>query len=313
MPVLKSWLAIIPISLIYCLSWVPFDILRRIGRFIGPAILKRDKRTVASVNRNIELCLPELSEQQRASLVVDRYRQLCQTIFEMSHVWLKSESTLSDYFIDEFDNASFEALMQGDESVIVLVPHIGNWEMASVYLNKHRRFTAMFQTIKNPRLNSFILKVRQRFGATLVEASSRGVAKLKVALKKPKGLVVILPDQVPGIGAGGVFAPFFHTPALTMTLAHKLALKTGVKVFTCAVFQREQGFAVCARPINESFYSINPEISASALNNDIEELVRMDPVQYQWEYKRFREQPPGVLSPYITGKYAFRSRRDPEG
>jgi len=229
----------------------------------------------------------------------------------MSHIWVKPVTTLNQSLLNEFDNSVFESCANSSESMIVLAPHIGNWEMANIYLNQQRPLTAMFQPLSNPKLNNFILNARQRVGSILVPTNSKGVAKMKKTLVEKSGMVAFLPDQVPVSGPGGVFAPFFHHQALTMTLAHKLALKTGVKVFICVVYQRENGFAVCVEPINEAFYSSDAVQAASALNKDIEKMILRAPEQYQWEYKRYREQPEGVLSPYKYGAHAFQTKKNP--
>jgi KDO2-lipid IV(A) lauroyltransferase len=40
------------------------------------------------------------------------------------------------------------------------------------------------------------------------------------------------------------------------------------------------------------------EESVTAMNDAIEQLVKKNPAQYQWEYKRFKKPPEGGTDPY---------------
>lgn len=138
-----------------------------------------------------------------------------------------------------------------------------------------------------------ILKVRSRGGVELLPANRRGVSKLVAAFKRGN-LVAMLPDQVPS-DEGGVFVNFFKKPALTMTLASKLAAKRPCKVFYGFAKRnaRSEGFKVIVKEIGESFFSDDIFESVQAINAAVEDCIREAPEQYQWEYKRFKKQPDG--------------------
>lgn len=288
---IKRLLAQIFIITLYLLSWLPLKPLRKIARYVGIKLIKYDNRTINTINRNIELCFPHLSKKERAEFVQKRLACMGQTAFEMSYLWLKPVKKLNKLITNEFVNNEFKAVVKDNESIIVLVPHIGNWEMTNIYLSQFRQVTAMFKPLKNATVNRFVLKARERSGSLLLPTTGKGMGKIITALKQDNGLVIFLPDQVPSSHSAGVFAPLFGHEAFTMTLAHKLALKTKARVFIGAAFQRENGFAVSIRPISDGFYSLSPEESAKALNQEIENVVLEAPTQYQWEYKRYRAQP----------------------
>jgi KDO2-lipid IV(A) lauroyltransferase len=130
----------------------------------------------------------------------------------------------------------------------------------------------------------------------MVATDNKGVAELLRALRAGD-ISGILPDQVPDI-SGGVYAPFFGVPALTMTLVSKLQHKTGARVLL-GVARRLQGaaghgFEIVFREPDPEIYAGDIPASLAALNRSIEALVSETPEQYQWEYKRFRRQPDGA-------------------
>ncbi len=287
----------IVIGIMRLLSLFKLDRLRKTADFLGPKLLSKNKRTTDAIERNLQLCLPELTVDERNGFIKSRLARMCQTLFEMSHVWLMSPQQLKNYLIPIYDNSLFEAEINSQHGIIVLSPHIGNWEMMNVYLSQYRTLTVMYRPLKDPGLNRFIRTARERFNSKLVPTNNKGIIQTIRALKA-QGMVGLLPDQVPVENVGGVFAPLFGHQAYTMTLAHKLALKTNAKVFIGIAYQCDKGFSVRMKPIDESFYSEDPIIAATCLNEAIERAIMHDPIQNQWEYKRYRVQPEGQQTLY---------------
>ncbi len=280
----------IAITIIRLLGLFKLDRLRRFSRFLGPKLLSKNKRTTDAIEKNLQLCLPKLSAEERNSFSRQRLARMCQTLFEMSHIWTKSPKTIQAYLMPQYDNSVFEAEVKSSNGIIVLVPHIGNWEMMNVYLSQFRTLTAMYRPLKDRALDTFIQQARQRFNSVLVPTNSKGIMQIMRALKS-SGMVAFLPDQVPEVDNGGVFAPLFGHQAYTMTLAHKLALKTKAKVFVGVAYQCDQGFSVSIKTMAEEFYQQDAEVAASCLNQAIEQAILHQPIQNQWEYKRYRVQP----------------------
>lgn len=284
--------------LILCLklfSHMSFSRVQRIGFFFGQMLVQRDKRSVSAMEKNLQLCLPDLSEIEHRKILEDRCGFIGQTFLEMSHLWVKPAVEVRPY-IQRHDNPEFEAALQEEGGVIILAPHLGNWEMLNFYVSQFRNMTVMYRPHKNPNLDQFILNARQGVGSELAPTNRKGVMQLMKALKN-NGLVGILPDQVPAKGSG-VFANFFELPAYTMTLAHQIVLKTQAKVFVGAAFQMQGGYDIHVVPLPEAFYQTDAVESALVLNQSIEDLIQLYPAQYQWEYKRFKRQPDGQESLY---------------
>ena len=154
------------------------------------------------------------------------------------------------------------------------------------------------------RLETPLRRSRERFGARLLPADPGGVRAAYRHLKAG-GLVCLLPDQVPE--GGGVYAPFFGCPALTATLAHRLIERTEPRVMLGSARRVPGGFSLAYEPLGDDIRAPRPQQFAQALNRAVEALVKRDPAQYQWEYKRFKKQPPGcpAIYPKRQPKRAF--------
>jgi len=57
-------------------------------------------------------------------------------------------------------------------------------------------------------------------------------------------------------------------------------------------------FDVFYEPLPGLVASVEEAMALKSLNDALEGLIRRFPAQYQWEYKRFKKQPDGLLDPY---------------
>jgi KDO2-lipid IV(A) lauroyltransferase len=58
------------------------------------------------------------------------------------------------------------------------------------------------------------------------------------------------------------------------------------------------GFKLVFTEADDAIYADDLQQSLAGLNRSIEAVVRVAPEQYQWEYKRFKRQPPGLPPVY---------------
>lgn len=292
---MKSYLTT---GFLYLLPWLPLGLARRLGLLLGLVCWSLKARMRQTTETNLRLCFPALSEQERADLGRRSLQSTMQTIMEAGAAWLwPAHRTLA--LIQRVDNlALLQQAKAAGKGVIVLAPHLGNWEILGLYLNACGlgQSYQLYQAPADARLGALIYRGRSRAGATMVATDNKGVAELLRALRAGN-IAGILPDQVPDAG-GGEYAPFFGMPALTMTLLAKLQQKTGAAV-VMAFAQRVStddgpGFELIFREPDPSIYANDMPSALAGMNRSIEALIKLAPEQYQWEYKRFRRQPAGA-------------------
>ena len=243
---------------------------------------------------NLAKCFPEMDQKQRSALARRSLGHTWRLLIEAGPLTHWSAARLGKLLVEESGRSLVtEPLAQG-RGLLMLVPHYGNWEYLC-YVLGGLGFVALYDPPRLAGLEPLLLRSRQRFGATLVPATPKG---LRAAYKtlKAGGFAAVLPDQVPA--QGGVHAPFFGHPALTMTLAQRLAEAGGAPVLIGTARRAKGGFVAEYRPFPTDIDLSDPKAFATSLNQSIEALVRSDPAQYQWEYKRFKKPPPGSADPY---------------
>ena len=209
----------------------------------------------------------------------------------MGKAWLcPIEKTLA-LVKQEEGYTEFRQAVDSKQGVILLAPHLSNWEIFGFFASEGLPSNFMYQPPRIAGLDRLLREVRARNGVRLAPTNRKGVAELLSALKNGE-VTGVLPDQVPN-DESGIFTAFFGQPAFTMTLVSKLVQRTGAKVF-CGYAKRlpkAKGFCAVFLPADPLIYSTDLDESVAGLNKTVEQAVRESISQYQWEYKRFRRQP----------------------
>lgn len=276
------------------LSRQPLARLQRWGDFLGRFIYRRDTKAAQITRKNLAMVYPDLSPEALESLTEKSLQATLKVGMESGRCWLAPMEEVMADVKDVYGLEALKATYQSGQGVIVLGPHLGNWELFGHFINHHFTFSAMYAPQKNEVLDSIIYHGRCRAGMEMVPANMKGVAALLKSLKQG-GIVGNLPDQEPDDRSGGVFAPFMGVEALSPKLVTRLISKTGAKVV--AGFAKRlpdgDGFDIVFIDADEGIYSSDEREAVTAMNRTVEQLVAMAPEQYQWEYKRFKRRPAG--------------------
>ena len=274
-------------------SWLPLGAGRRCAAWVG-RLMSRWEAPMARVTRiNLSRCFPGLDQRALNELAATSLEHSSCLLFENGPLARWRGERLASLVVSERGRASLAAHLR-EGGVLMLVPHFGNWEFLCFALGEFE-FLALYDRPRIRSLETPLRRARERFGARLRAADAGGVRAAYRQLKAG-GLVCLLPDQVPE--GGGVYAPFFGCPALTATLAHRLIERTEPRVMLGSARRVEGGFSLAYEPLGDDIYAPRPQEFAQALNRAVETLVKRDPAQYQWEYKRFKKQPAGCPAVY---------------
>lgn len=285
-------------ALLWLVGHLPLTLAQALGRVIGFCLWAARDRSRKVTDRSLALAYPTLPESERRTMARDSLRETGKLIAEIPIMW-ESPVPRCLGLIREFEGQHLldEARAEG-RGVVLIVPHLGNWELLGLYYSTRFSMAALYSPPKKAEMEDYVSRVRGRGGSELVRADRRGVLRLFSILREG-GVVGILPDQVPD-ASGGTYAPFFGIDVLTMKLVSRLVQKTGARavVTYCERLPRARGFRLVADEVDPALYDQDIDTSVTALNATVESVVRRLPEQYQWEYKRFRKQPPGQPNPY---------------
>ena len=280
----------------YLASWMPRSFAQWLGQLLGKVLWLTNSEARRVTEINVGLCYASHSEAEREMLVRQSLIATAMTALETPSVWLGKREKLARWIAATHGLEAFDALCGQGRGVLLIVPHIGNWELFNAYhAARGKRLTALFRPPRQAPLAGIIHYLRVQFGNHMVPTTARGIVQLFKRLQRGE-VVAVLPDQVP---ESGVFASFFGQAALTDRLAHRLVQKTDASVVMMGLLRNEDGlFDLHLVPI-DGLNNPDEDEALSELNLAIQQLVQRAPAQYQWEYKRFKRQPHGARDPYL--------------
>lgn len=275
---------------------LPLRWSRRLGSAVGRVAVwsRGDNLRISRIN--LQRCFPEMPAAEREKLARESVINTAITGFEVASLWRQPWSRAEDVIVRVRNQQLLTQGVNEGRGVLVLAPHIGNWEIFGQFLATVGPTTSLYAPPKIAALDPLIREGREKTGAHLVPTNVRGVRALLKALKDG-GIVGVLPDQEPD-PSGGDFAPFFGHPTLTMTLAYNLIQRTGCKVVFGFAKRLQDGFELVLLPAEQAIFSEEEKVSLAALNRGVESCIAEAPEQYQWEYKRFRRVPEGKSGIY---------------
>ena len=280
------------------LACLPLPLAHVIGTIVGTVLSRLPNKLRHVTRANIAVCLPDLVAHARGKLVRKSLVETAKTVTEMGAVWHWGRDRVLGLVQTVHGESHLRAAMERGRGVILAVPHLGNWEMVGLYCSAHYSMTSLYRPAHIAGLDQLVRRARQRLGAHLVPTDTSGVRALYSALERGE-VVGILPDQEPKRG-NGIFAPFFGTPAYTMTLLARLAKRARtVVIFACAErLPAGRGFDLYFAAAPEDLAERSIEEITIAVNEGVEKLIRSRPAQYQWSYKRLRVRPEGETGFY---------------
>lgn len=263
------------------LKYLSLSTIHRYGNLIGRLAFLLSRQTKQLAHNNLKQSqLIKLEADLNKTLKISS-AESGKAILESLAMWQKSESELNTWVRDCSNWHLIEAALTKGKGLIFLTPHLGCFEITSIYYGLKHPITVLYRPPKLKFLQKLIEQGRQRTGVTLAEANASGVRKLMQALKRGEA-IGILPDQIPAEGEGE-WAPFFGKPAYTMTLASKLAEKTGASVIMAFGERLPNG-----QGYNIHLSTVDSIATTTLLNQAIERQIAQCPSQYLWQYDRYK-------------------------
>ena len=270
------------------IALLPLSLLQLFATWVALFLSCHNSSMKRITTINIQLAYPDLDDVSQKDLVKQSLKSQCMTYLEFVKCWgTPAEYSLNllkqihgeQYFIDALANK---------RGIIVVVPHLGCWELLNAWLNKYTAPVIMYKPSKMKGFNRYMLEARQQFNATLVPTDDSGVRAIFKHLKQG-GLTVILPDHLPK-PSGGIYSQFFGQNTLSSTLVSKLANKTQCNVIglSCIRNDDKSSFTVHCTTLSSDILAKDLQLSVDTLNQEMQDMINVAPEQYIWSYKRFR-------------------------
>lgn len=288
----RIWLMLAVMRVLYVL---PLWLQRAIGSAAGRVAMRflRERREIA--RRNVDLCFPELGEQERAELVASHFRSLGVAIAETAVVWWAPDERLRPLAVPE-GLEHLEAALARGKGALLFSAHFTCLEMGARLLCLYTPLHVMYRPHENPLWEEMLRRGRDRHAEKVIRRQD--VRQLVRSLRDNKA-VWFAPDQAPRPTKDTVLVPFFYEDAVTNTSTSRIARMTGAAVLPYFPERLPDGRyrLIIGAPL-ENFPSDDPAADAARLNALIEARVREVPEQYLWIHRRFKRRPPSYPDVY---------------
>ncbi len=270
-------------------SQTPLPFNQAIGRGLGQLAWHFDKRHPQIAQTNLKLCFPDHAPEWIDKTAKGSVLEMFTALLEAPHLWQLSRKALNNRLENPEVLEEILVRYQRGDGLVIAAPHLGSWEFIGLLFAAHTQMTNLYRPPRMKGLSDFIKRGRKNSGAQLVPTDSSGIRALSKALSKGE-CTGILPDQEPEAGSGE-FADFFGQPAYTMYLLPRLVRKRKTPVaFIYAERRDNHRFRLHYEWAGTDIYSTDVKIACRSINRHIEHLVKQNPEQYNWTYKRFRTQ-----------------------
>ncbi|MGH8749734.1 MAG: lysophospholipid acyltransferase family protein [Burkholderiales bacterium] len=274
--------------LIRLLAALPLPLLHAAGTLLGWAIYVLSPTYRRHLRENLIRAGYSDAATRRAAIAAAG-----KGVLELPAIWLRPRAQVLRWVRRIDGEALLEAARAQGLGIVFLTPHQGCFEITAKVAAERFPITALYRPPKQRFVQLLIEAGRAGPNLRLATPDYAGVRELLGALKR-KEAVGVLPDQVPSEGEGE-WVEFFGRPAYTMTLAGRLARRSGS--VTLLAFgerlPRGRGYVVHLRPLPAP---LPGESDARCVNRALEALVRECPQQYLWGYNRYKR-PRGAPPP----------------
>jgi KDO2-lipid IV(A) lauroyltransferase len=291
----KYWLTWTGLGLLWAACQLPYRWQMGVGRGIGRLAHRFAAERRAITRRNIELCFPDLSVEERNQLARQHFESLGMSLMEMGLArWASDEKLCS---MTTISGAEYiQQTLDDGFGVILLSAHFTTLEISGRVLS-----------LNCPPFDAVYRRFRSDF-TTEVMASGREVSARRVIEKNDiKSMVRSLrqgtpvwyaPDQSYHLKQSALL-PFFGVPAMTNTATGTLAKLGRAKALP--FFPRrlpEGGYELIVLPPLEDLPSGDAIEDTRKYTAVLEDQVRRCPEQYFWVHRKFKNRPDSVPDAY---------------
>ena len=283
------WYTRLLYALLRAASTLPLRFWQALGATLGRLFWRVPTRKRAIVQVNLACVRPQLDKVTREKLSRESLIETGKSLLEVFGVWTRIERVLGAVR-EVRGQGLFDAALDSGKGLILCAPHLGSWEVANYWVGARTPFATFYTQPRYPQLELLLRALREGGASIQFPIDDSGVRRVFRHLGNG-GVVSIMPDHVPR--SGGIVAPFFGVPALTMTLLPRLLRRTQANVLMLFVerLPRSAGFIIHFREPPAALRDPDLPTACAALNAAVEQCVQLAFAQYQWNYKRFKPRP----------------------
>jgi KDO2-lipid IV(A) lauroyltransferase len=269
------------------------QVLSRPGGILLAALMRRRK---AIVTVNLRHCFPTWTATELAIWRRRMFQSLAYSFYEIAISWCRSDSSrLPRCQIEGLQHV--QAAQADKRGILLICGHYTTMEITGRMIAEQVPLHAVYRPLRNRVLERFQNIGRSRYAKGLI--SKRDPGRILRVLKRA-GVVWMAPDQDFG-PQRSAFVNFFDRPTATLSAVWRMARASDAVVLTMQPQRLADGsYRISIEPPLPGADADGPETMLLAMNQRLEQQIRLQPDQYWWLHRRFKTRPEGVADLYAS-------------
>ena len=275
------------LPLIYLISLLPFWFLYRISDvmyFIVYYVIKYRRNVV---EQNLSNSFPEKSIEEINMISKKYYAYLCDLILEsFKKLTMTKKQTLKHIKFN--DKSLFDKMFEEKKSLILLMGHYGNWEMAGSAFSLQTKYQlyVIYKPLSNKYFEELMVKTRTMFGTKLIKVHS--TLRDMLANKNSITATAFIADQTPP-PESAYWTMFLNQETPVFTGAEKIGKKLDSPIIFINIDRVRRGYYEITAELlfdNPKETSEN-EISETFIKR-LEKEINKKPEIWLWSHRRWK-------------------------
>jgi len=234
--------------------------------------------------KNLSIAFPNLNEKELSLLAKESYKETLKSAYETLYTWSRSSEKII-YQTKKINNRFLFKTPNQKDGLIIFSLHNRSIDFMLRWISSQRSHTSLYKKIKLKPINRFVKKFREEGNCKMVEVGIGGVKTILNSLENNQ-MTCMASDQVPANGLG-TYSTFFGHECYSFSLAPKLARKSKKQILlTYLSYEKDIGHTINFKKPDNEIYSKN---GIDVMNREMEEEIKKSPIEYSWEYKKFRK------------------------
>ena len=269
-------LSILPIKLVFSFLDIFFKFLPlKFLQIFSPFNVTR---------KNLSIAFENSSPSEIDLLAKESYKETIKSLYETLYTWSRPSKKIISK-VKKINNRFLFNFPNHENGLIIFAPHNRSIDFMLRWISTQRPHTSLYKKIKFKPIDKFVKKFREEENCRMVETGIGGVKSIFNALENNQ-MTCMASDQVPADGLG-IYSKFFGHECYSFALAPKLARKTNKEILlTYLSYKSDIGHIINFKRPNIEIYEKN---GVDVMNKEMENEIRKSPLEYSWEYKKFRK------------------------
>ncbi|MGD8345676.1 MAG: lysophospholipid acyltransferase family protein, partial [Lysobacterales bacterium] len=278
---------------IYLVSYLPFRVLYLLSDVMYLFVYRVLRYRKAVVTSNLERSFPDKSSEEIDAIRRGYYRYLCDLILETLKTLTITPAAVREHF-SPGDMSPFEHFYKKKQSVIIVMGHLGNWELCGAYFAQlpiHQLYV-IYHPLANRHFDALFYRMRTRCGLRLYKMKE--TFRKMVEDRDLLTATAFIADQTPPPSKAH-WMTFLNQDTAVFKGTEALARKLDLPVIYMAVIREKRGHYRLQSELLAEHPNDLPENALTEMHTRrLEQDIIAYPETWLWTHRRWKHQRPGA-------------------